>query len=876
MSQKGKTNKFDAVGSVMDFIFQEADKPVNKRRPVKPSGVSAGGALSEALVSALEKPGVYISNTALDELNSILEVKLASADFGTQGKITVSSGNIVDIIRDPAGFVQKQIDKAKTQRKASRIRFLGEAMDDFLATSIAHKYGDLEAKEIALANSEANQRIDSYKVSRAIGQSVRDASSGLNSEFMMSRNVDLLGRKAFGADWSTMSEVKKKEFRDVLSGSREFQKLRTSSNASLSSWEPSVTGEQIRDYLERTYGSARAQAFENEIGIDALGKAIDISDPNAYKALEREYLERRIQGLGNPLANSPDGQKLKIYKKSLNFINLKTRDQIKDLKNQLNSQNLDQSKRQEIEKAIKDGETALRNIGGGHGLFNEVGRWEGYIDSLNNVWGGVVGAPKLASSILDGSFFDKNRNKLFNPVQETKVGGVKIYRAKYQNGRHLSNSYNRMGETLYYLTPRSMLRTLIYNGEGFAVLLGRSLDAMRTSKWFDSTGLNADELIKSFNDLSGKDFNRYFSETLSRVKGLMNPNDYAKFERLFKSASTLKKFTHGLSFVSRIKDKFDLLMSTRMKRFRASILRMLLKNEKIRNWLVENGALKLFGQWVSKGGIQVLSKAIITSVLGIAGQVLTPVGAMIVSALTWLMTDFIFKMMKWGFDAIKLLLMGIIGFFFLVSVIGFGAQKKANNRNYSYSYIAPGEVVSCGEYGLSLGPIGTNPNPPPYNTPCAGGNQSIDELFSLAKVYVSDNYGNVSSANLLLVADCSPNGICPSLWCVAGWTITCKNIILGQSCETLYNLFVHELMHLVQPWDCGNGSMREWGADYLSNNGGLYRFIVGGQCIRATETPMPPECSSLEVVRKVAQCVAGSGNPCREALARIIGGTCRI
>ena len=109
-----------------------------------------------------------------------------------------------------------------------------------------------------------------------------------------------------------------------------------------------------------------------------------------------------------------------------------------------------------------------------------------------------------------------------------------------------------------------------------------------------------------------------------------------------------------------------------MKRFRASILRMLLKNEKIRNWLVENGALKLFGQWVSKGGIQVLSKAIITSVLGIAGQVLTPVGAMIVSALTWLMTDFIFKMMKWGFDAIKLLLMGIIGFFFLVDEIFFG------------------------------------------------------------------------------------------------------------------------------------------------------------------------------------------------------------
>jgi hypothetical protein len=37
----------------------------------------------------------------------------------------------------------------------------------------------------------------------------------------------------------------------------------------------------------------------------------------------------------------------------------------------------------------------------------------------------------------------------------------------------------------------------------------------------------------------------------------------------------------------------------------------------------------------------------------------------------------------------------------------------------------------------------------------------------------------------------------------------------------------------------------EWGADYLTNNGGNYLFVTeDGQRFRATQTPIPEQCDS--------------------------------
>jgi len=215
MPTKGKNDNYDAIGGIIDFILAESEKPPEKRRPVKPpTGVSASSALTDAIFASLEKPGVFISNTLIDEFNSALDVKIAQVDFfGGRGNLKLTTNNLGSWIRDPGGQVQKAINNVKADRKAGRARMVGEAIDDFLTTAWAHKYGDLESKKIALANASANEKAEAYKISRAVGQSV---ASSLSRDFIDNRTVELLGQKTFGNRWFTMNEQEKLEFSSKL------------------------------------------------------------------------------------------------------------------------------------------------------------------------------------------------------------------------------------------------------------------------------------------------------------------------------------------------------------------------------------------------------------------------------------------------------------------------------------------------------------------------------------------------------------------------------------------------------------------------------------------------------------------------------------
>ena len=146
--------------------------------------------------------------------------------------------------------MDKAIKNNAAARKMGRVKFLGEVMDDFVATAWAHKYGNMEARAATIANAAANANLkkEGYKVAKAIGQYARYGvapsnikmqvdertgrpvsstwsyssqsggdSSALELDYMADRALELIGRKTFGQDWDRLNATDKNEFASIVS-----------------------------------------------------------------------------------------------------------------------------------------------------------------------------------------------------------------------------------------------------------------------------------------------------------------------------------------------------------------------------------------------------------------------------------------------------------------------------------------------------------------------------------------------------------------------------------------------------------------------------------------------------------------------------------
>ncbi len=872
MAQRSNTKNYDALGSVFDFIFKEAKKRPDKRKPIKPTGISGEGLLTDALVATLEMPGAFVTNTMVNEFNRMIDIKLGDVVFDDQAKISISSGSIIDILRDPGGYVQKSIDKAKAIRKASRTNFLGEAMDDFLTTAWAYEYGNLEAKQIALARASANEKAESYKVSRAIGQNIRSDSLS-NADFMRDRSLELVGRRTFGSAWDTMGYQAKDEFIEQLTktGSVIKRDPRTGKESAVEDWGTGVENGDVQRYLAQKYGRQEAQNFSRAIHSRNATDKVDLSDPELYRSLEKDYLRSKIGPLQGAPSGSQDEKERKIYEKSLIMINLRNESQMNDLKIAFQKEK-DPARKLEIEEAIKDGEIARKLLGDRNNLFARIGRIEGYLDSINGVWGGIAGAPNLVPSILNGDFFDERKNGVFSPVTEGIVGGVKILKAKKSTGRGsaIKNAYNQMGESLYYVTPRSILRTVLFNGEGFAFLLGKQLESIK-----NFGGLSQDELFKKFNEnLSGSDMDNYIRVTVARMRASgISPKDLARIEATLKKSKSLKNLTNIFSLPSKIKSTIENAIKNKLKLYRARFARFLLKNKSLRNWMIKSGAGKLLGTWIAQGGLKTLVRSLVTAIAGAAGTVLTPLGSLIVTAITWVLTDMLMKLAKIFLSLGVLMGLGVIGVFVLIFSGGNKSTKDYNKTTYSYRHVIPGKVETCSAYGYG----GENPyiGPTPEIPTCVGGG-TIQDAFEMATKYVSETYGTVNTE--LELIDCPGHYMCASIgwaWCYSADKIYCKaSELSGASCQTILDLSIHELLHQIQGGRGCPTDMTEWGADYLSNNGGGYLFKTSSGCLRATQIPLPSSCTQESIIN-AALCKDRSTDCYKGIASQIISRFCQ-
>ena len=726
MAKQSNKGNYDTVGAIFDFIFKEAEKKPEKRRPIKTTGISGESLLTDALVASLEMPGAFVTKTVIDEFNRMIDVKLGDVVFDSNGKMSISTGKIIDLLRDPGGYVQTSIDDAKATNKASRIRFLGEMMDDFLTTSWAHEYGDLEAKQIMLARASANEKDEKYKVSRAIGQNIRTETL-MNVDFMRDRSLELIGRRTFGSAWDTMGNQEKADFTNRLTNSGAFIKKdpKTGKDMAVEDWGGAAFSGDIQRYLAQKYGRQEVQNFSRAMHSRNATDKLDLSNPELYRTLERDYLRSKIGPLKKAVAGSQDEKDRKIYEKSLVMVNLRNEKQMKDLETALEKET-DAAKRIEIEGAIKDAQIARKLLGNRNNLLGGLGKLEGYLDSVNRVWGGVLGAQNLVPSILNGNFFDEGKNGAFSPTTLREIGGIKILKAKKTSGKGsaFKNAYYQMGESLYYVTPKSVLRTFLFNGEGFAFLLSKQIESLQ-----NIAGLSQNDLLEQFNkNVSGKEMDLFIQRTLAKMKASgLSAKELARIESILKKSKSLKNLTNIFSLPSRFKGAIEKLINDKLKVARAKFARFLMNNKTLRKWMLKSGASKLLGTWITNGGIKTLVRSLITSAVAAAGVVLTPLGSLVISALTWIATDLLIKMLKVFMSLGALMALGLIGVFVLVLGSGGKSTRSYNKSTYSYRHVIPDTVETCQAYGYGGSVSGPdNPIiPPSTEQECILGSQGI-------------------------------------------------------------------------------------------------------------------------------------------------------
>lgn len=888
MAKAKSPSNYDVVGGIFDFIFTEADKPVDKRRPVRPTGFSAGGALTDAIFAALEKPGVFMSNNIIDEFNSALDINIAQVNFNEYGRIKLSTNSLAGYLKDPTKQIKGTFDRAKGVRKASRVRMLGETMDDFLTTAWAQKYGNLEAKKITLANASANEKTEAYKIAKALGESHRPVERKTDlgmryrksSEYskvgqldrsndsMIDRTIELMGRKTFRSNWDSLPNNDKVKFENILTRGK-------------------VTPIEIQQFLVKNYGNQYAQNFSRVLLSFGANEKIDISDPEVYKTLENDHITGRINALRGAAPNSPDEKQREMYEKIKVMINVRTEKQIADLEGKLSNPNLTPKERARVTQAIQDGKEALKSLWGGKMvLIPAVGQLEGYINSINNTWGGLMGAQNLVPSILNGDFFDSEKNTA-GPTKSISLGikdleGMKIIVAKRDDNRVI-NAYNQMGESLYYMTPRSIFRTLFVNGEGFARLLNHNImslqDLEKEFGGFGVRGYEVKEITKNINEKVGRDLDNYLNSALNglRTSGKLSAEDLKKISKLLDSSKNMRNLTNIFSVPARlngaIRKRIETAIAPKLKKARAKIVATFLKNKNIASWVAKTGGGKLLRTFIQEGGLKNLLKPIVTAIAGTLGIALTPLGGFFVSIATSVAMEFAMKGVTVLFQIGKIALIAVVA----VIVLGLGGAKKTwnkfNKRTYSYNYVVPDTVKQCEVYDeIYAGGI-DDPNPypggpdfPPYT-----GGGSVYEIFAQAREYVSSNFRPVGTD--LVLINCPGHDMCSSIgwaWCYSAGSIYCKaDKMLGASPQVVFELSVHELLHQIQGWGSCDTDMREWGADYLSNNGGGYSFSTSSGCQRATQIDTS-SCSEDEA-RDAALCW-NTSTSCWNSIRRQING----
>jgi hypothetical protein len=736
--KKRKEQNPGAMQSIFDFIFAETQRSPDKRKPVRPSNIHGASELTDTLVTVLEKPGLYVSDQAMDVLKDTLNVQLAEIYTGTgapQKKAKIGTMDLISIFKDPDDYFGKLYEKNKRQMKIAD--YAGKSFRGILAASTAkkmgidnwedrwainrmaadyedpaerlaivnearklgHKYLVLDSvlagsKEVLDTNIQSNKqimadlgkRIDSADIQNA-GQLrtflMNDPSCQGNIQ-MVNTIMNQYGRKQANFYNRTRGSIANS---DLLGG----KGVREGDLQNFSDWE-TLLHKGFKDRLDRfspeniDMGKDITSKYFQTKG-DLLGYSSDSDDKT------QAYSYNQLALLMQNLKKTQDN----LTRKKIASLRL-TRGYIKTLKSlpalsPVQRRELDNF--QKMEKSLKSEIAYLQTSS----LQDKYYKAVGYYTSMKDIWG-----KNLAASILDGTFFSDD-NKILNPVSQSELGLHMVGEDRiYFNIPDKDNAYCRTMTTVMYLTPKKLLqfdgtyfayRTYVNRMDSFNKLISHVkdlgsadlLDALYRD--IEETNLFAigsnGKLLINYAAFKDPNAIRSAINELNRAYG-DDPDIAALLNRFLEKESRLSKLTEIFSIWARFKENL------KNKIDEATIGKI---RKKIgENLLARFGGDKAFESaiklWQGGGGIQNLIKVFVDKFLtkmGFQKIALTTVSGVLTTALS----NFAFGMYV---ILAKVLVVALVG---LIFVIGMGASffNKYTMRYGTVSSVTPGEVTQC-------------------------------------------------------------------------------------------------------------------------------------------------------------------------------------
>ncbi len=824
---QGKQEQYeDAIGSIFDFIFTQSQKPPNKTKPLKVTGVDGTSEIVDALAAAIENPAMFVNNNTIEAFQDFVDIDLAKIQLDDRGAaIKFNLKNIGQIVRDPGKYVDAQFKRAEAVRKSQRMASTGEAMRGVVAGSWAAKKGlDFETRT-ALAQVG---RADEFSLD-------------------MKTRADRLMQKHFS---SGAYSVKKSQL--------------------IKKYGPKK-GEELFNFYRK---AEKAYHTGTEKDRAAIFSGAAISD--LYSFLEAENIREKA-------SFETDPQKKEDYRSASRFIeNMSAvgelrkvmdeskkrmkyhQDQIKLLKEQGAPQSDIDKHKKSIRELRSDYNMAQR-----YEFAGNIGKFEGNWYTAKDLF--VDG--NLLPNVINGKFFNDTFNQIkwlqpakpFERTFTTNVGlrgkkrvkgKVKFLDAKEGSNKFQQAYYDSM-VPLYYLSPVTLVKSL-GNGEVFAYTANVIEKAFKKKM--------GDVLSKN---IAGFDMDKFMGEVLSgngeaylaTLTDSIAPDLLKKMEKFIGQEERWNKLAYNFSAISRARDDITKRLNEMIeKRLGGEI------NEVIGKRLLEVGFIQKFGKkavqtWMEKGGLRALASGVVKAALQAVGfSIAGPVGNAIVSALTWVGTEVIMKMAKPVIKTTANVLIFFIGGCFTLVLVGFGSFFLMVFGKYSH--VAPNEIVMCEAYAdLNLTPI--DPTEFPDLPPGSGGEpidfqcgpgETVQGLFTrmASEMGLSGVKLDLIPPGHELYGDLGAGWWC---WAYSMDQIYCKSDKVNSCNDTTVRLFKHELTHLKQYRNASGsygGLFMEWGADWLSGNGGGYAFTTrDGSCIRATATPMLPGCNA-EIYRGIA------------------------
>ncbi len=670
MPQKKQEQYEDALGSIFDFIFAESQKPPNKSKPLKVTGIDGTTEIVDALAAAVENPAMFVNENTLNAFQDFVDIDLAKIDLDQRGgQIRFRLKNIGKMLRDPSGYIDSQFKTAEAIRKSQRMAAAGEAMRGVVAGSWAAKKG-----------------LD-YETRRAL--------TGVGRPHEFSRDMMTRADKLMESHFSSGSSSVNKGRLIARYGKDKGEKLFKLYKEAESAYQGGTQQERAKIFSGKNsnelYSFLEAENIRNKARLE--------TDPQK----KRDYLSAS-RFVDNIASIGEVRKTMERSKKAMKF----HQDQIRDLKKQGAPQSAIDKHRKRISELRSDYNMAQR-----YELASNLGTFEGHWNTAKELF--IDG--NLLPNIITGDFFNDNRNQIrwlqpakqFERTFTTNVGlrgktrakgTVKFLGAKEGSNKFQQSYYDAMAP-LYYLSPVTLVKSL-GNGEAFAYRASVIEKAFKKEM--------QDVLEKS---IAGFDMNKFMEEILngngeaylSTLTGSIAPDLLKKMEKFIGKQERWNKLAYNFSAISRAKDAVTKKLEEMIEKRLGGEIKEVIGNRLLKVAFIQKFGKEAIEAWMVNGGFRALVRGVTTAALQAVGfSIAGPVGNAIVTALTWVSTEVVMKVakpvLKFGVNTVLLVIVGGFGLIVLL----FGSIYLMTFGKFAH--VAPNEIVMCEAYrDLGLTPI---------------------------------------------------------------------------------------------------------------------------------------------------------------------------